>query len=108
MKMYLGASEESIPEEVPSQLFNLSIVSEHVVPHGKVPRSYKLTAREVEIAHWWVLLNCPEVQFWKEMHLNDPRIGGNLAYHRETFPNYFGRWVRNFFLNLRGHYFQSV
>ena len=94
-KMYLGALRENMTEDVSSQ-FNLSILSEDVVVSGNLPPSYKLTDREISIAHWWVLLNCPEVQFWKDMHLNDERVGGDLAYHRKTFPDYFRRWVRNF------------
>ena len=94
--MYLGASEESTPEE-PMQ-FNLSILTRDVKPSGKVPDSYKLTDTELAIAHWWVLINCPEVEFWKNMHLHCEGVGGDVNYHNSTFADYFLGWVRNFHL----------
>ncbi len=94
--MYLGASEESTPEE-PMQ-FNLSILSRDVEVSGKVPDSYKLTDRELAIAHWWVLINCPEVEYWKDMYLHSPEVGGDVNTLNNTFANYFSNWVRNIYL----------
>ena len=95
-KLYLGAWNESIPEE--PMPFNLSILSRDVEVSGNMPDSYNLTDREVEIAHWWVLINCPEVEFWKDIHLHCPDVGGDVNYHNSTFANYFLNWVRNFHL----------
>jgi hypothetical protein len=95
-KLYLGASKESIPEE-PMQ-FNLSILSRDVEVYGNMPNSYKLTDHELAIAHWWVLINCPEVDYWKDIHLHCQEVGGDVNYHNSTFADYFGPWVRNFHL----------
>ena len=94
--MYLGAYNDPIPEE-PMQ-FNLSIFSRDVEVSGNMPESYKLTDSELAIAHWWVLINCPEVEFWKNIHLNCADVGGDVNYHNSTFADYFGHWVRNFHL----------
>lgn len=95
-KMYLGASNESIPEE--PMLFNLSILSRDVEVSGRMPASYNLTDDQLAIAHWFVLINCPEVEFWKNIHLNCADVGGDVNYHNSTFANYFCNWVRNFHL----------
>ena len=75
--------------------FNLSILSRDVEVSGKMPDSYKLTDYELAIAHWWVLINCPEVEFWKDMHLYCEDVRGDVNYHNITFANYFAIWVRN-------------
>jgi hypothetical protein len=43
--------------------FNLSILSRDVQVSGRMPDSYNLTDDQLAIAHWWVLINCPEVEF---------------------------------------------
>ena len=96
MKLYLGALKETpqtMPVDVPK--FNLSIVSSDVEVYGILPNSYKLQPHELVIAHWWVLINCPEVEYWKDIHLNHPNIQGDLEYHNREFADYFGGWVRN-------------
>ena len=92
--VYLGALEDpqqQMPIDEPQ--FNLSIISNDVVVHGSLPKSYKLDENEVVIAHWSVLINCQEVQYWKNYHLHCPAIAGNVDYHNKTFANYFGQWV---------------
>jgi hypothetical protein len=96
MKLYLGALKETlqtIPVDEPK--FNLSIVSNDVEVYGILPESYKLQPHELVIAHWWVLINCPEVEYWKDIHLYYPDIQGDLDYHNKEFANYFGDWVCN-------------
>jgi hypothetical protein len=93
--LYLGALEDpqqQMPIDEPQ--FNLSIISNDVVVHGSLPKSYKLDGNEVAIAHWSVLINCPEVQYWKNYHLHCPAIAGDVDYHNRTFANYFSQWVR--------------
>lgn len=93
-KLYLGALEDP-PQHMPVDggQFNLSIISDDVEVSGKLPNSYKLEPYELVIAHWSVLINCPEVQYWKNLHLYCPAISGDVEYHNKTFANYFGNWV---------------
>ncbi|KAL6133650.1 hypothetical protein ACLB2K_065884 [Fragaria x ananassa] len=74
--------------------FNLSIVSSDVEVGGaRLSAEYALSDEEIAIAHWWVLINCEEVKYWKELHLNFPEVDGDLEYHNMTFANYFRTWV---------------
>lgn len=94
-KLYLEALEDTaqqMPLDDPK--FNLSILSSDVVLYGNLPVSYKLDAKEVSIAHWWILLNTPEVQYFKDKHLYHPDVDGDLDYHNREFADYFGLWVR--------------
>ena len=97
MKLYLGASlgaPQAMEEHAPR--FNLSIVSSDVEVGGaRLSAEYALSDEEIAIAHWWVLINCEEVKYWKELHLNFPEVDGDLEYHNMTFANYFRTWVRN-------------
>ena len=68
-------------------------IAEAYIAHECV--TYKLQPHELVIAHWWVLINCPEVEYWKDIHLNHPNIQGDLEYHNREFADYFGGWVRN-------------
>jgi hypothetical protein len=96
MKLYLDASKETPePIQVDRPKFNLSILSSDVEVHGRVPDSYTLQQHELDIAHWWVLINCREVEFWKDTHLHHPTVNGNVEYHNMVFADYFSRWVRN-------------
>ncbi|KAL6139264.1 hypothetical protein ACLB2K_064541 [Fragaria x ananassa] len=74
--------------------FNLSIVSSDVEVGGaRLSAEYALSDEEIAIAHWWVLINCEEVKYWKELHLNFPEVDGDLEYHNMTFANYFRTWM---------------
>ncbi|KAL6194625.1 hypothetical protein ACLB2K_035706 [Fragaria x ananassa] len=76
--------------------FNLSIVSSDVEVGGaRLSAEYALSDEEIAIAHWWVLINCEEVKYWKELHLSFPEVDGDLEYHNMTFANYFRTWVLN-------------
>ena len=96
MKLYLGALKET-PQTMPvdEPKFNLSIVSNDVEVYGILPDFYKLQLHKLVIAHWWVLINCQEVEYWKDIHLHCPDIQGDLDYHNKEFANYFGDWVCN-------------
>ncbi|KAL6144776.1 hypothetical protein ACLB2K_055466 [Fragaria x ananassa] len=75
--------------------FNLSIVSSDVEVGGaRLSAEYALSDEEIAIAHWWVLINCEEVKYWKELHLYFSEVDGDLEYHNMTFANYFRTWVR--------------
>ncbi|KAL6214007.1 hypothetical protein ACLB2K_013445 [Fragaria x ananassa] len=74
--------------------FNLSIVSSDVEVGGaRLSAEYALSDEEIAIAHWWVLINCEEVKYWKELHQNFPEVDGDLEYHNMTFANYFRTWM---------------
>ncbi|KAL6198007.1 hypothetical protein ACLB2K_027799 [Fragaria x ananassa] len=74
--------------------FNLSIVSSDVEVGGaRLSAEYALSDEEIAIAHWWVLINCEEVKYWKELHLSFPEVDGDLEYHNMTFVNYFRTWM---------------
>ncbi|KAL6202892.1 hypothetical protein ACLB2K_026596 [Fragaria x ananassa] len=74
--------------------FNLSIVSSDVEVGGaRLSAEYALSDEEIAIAHWWVLINCEEVKYWKELHLSFPEVDGDLEYHNMTFANYFRTWM---------------
>ncbi|KAL6134314.1 hypothetical protein ACLB2K_066546 [Fragaria x ananassa] len=96
MKLYLGASlgaPQATEEHAPR--FNLSIVSSDVEVGGaRLSAEYALSDEEIAIAHWWVLINCEEVKYWKELHLSFPEVDGDLEYHNMTFANYFRTWLQ--------------
>lgn len=96
-QLYLGALEDP-PQQIPVEepQFKLSILSYDVQVYGRLPNSYQLEPYELAIAHWWVLINCPEVQWWKDMHLHCNEVAGDLEYHNREFANYFGGWVRKY------------
>ncbi|KAL6579247.1 hypothetical protein OROMI_009463 [Orobanche minor] len=91
-KFYLGTVDPT-PEPmstIPVQ-FNLSIITNEVEVHGRLP-DFHLQPHELGIAHWWILLNCPEVQYWKDIHLSCDAVNGDIRFHNETFADYFGQW----------------
>lgn len=93
-KMYLDASESSNQHKPVDQgQFNLSIISTEVQVYGRMS-GCELEPYELGIAHWWILLNCPEVQYWKDIHLTCEGVRGDIKFHNNTFADYFGEWVR--------------
>ncbi|KAL6584497.1 hypothetical protein OROMI_003786 [Orobanche minor] len=92
-KFYLGAMDPT-PEPMSTILvpFNLSIITNEVEVQGRL-HDIHLQPYELQIAHWWILLNCPEVQHWKDIHLSCDAVNGDLRFHNEIFADYFGQWV---------------
>lgn len=96
--LYLGGRDESRAgtNAMEELSYDISVVSSLVRPHGEIMRE-RLGEPMIAEAHWQVLTNCKEVEFYLTSHENLY----SEAYpeyeewdRRRDFLSYFYPWVR--------------
>lgn len=92
---YLEEENEVEPTATSSKM--ISVVNDDVHPWGNLSRKWNLRAKDVQDAHWCVLMHCDEIDNYRNYSLTNV-CNGDHDMHKRNFPEILNQVV-SFYLS---------